>query len=85
MRDPYEVLGVARGAEEDEIKRSYRRLAKELHPDVNDNDPKVAERFKEVSAAYGLLGRHLFAPRRARRRPEPPGRRSDLQDHGRFS
>ena len=56
MRDPYEVLGVARGAEEDEIKRAYRRLAKELHPDVNDNDSKVAEHFKEVSAAYALLG-----------------------------
>ncbi len=56
MRDPYEVLGLARGASDDDIKSAYRRLAKQLHPDVNKDDAKVAERFKAVSAAYAILG-----------------------------
>jgi DnaJ-class molecular chaperone len=56
MRDPYTVLGVAREASEGEIKKAYRSLAKELHPDVNPDDAAVADRFKEVSAAYSLLG-----------------------------
>lgn len=55
MRDPYEVLGVKRDASDAEIKKAYRRLAKNLHPDVRPDDAKLAERFKEVSAAYKLL------------------------------
>ncbi len=55
MRDPYEVLGVSRDASKGEIKRAYRKLAKELHPDLNSDDAVVAERFKEVSAAYSLV------------------------------
>ena len=55
-RDPYSVLGVARGSSDDEIKKAYRKLAKELHPDRNADNPKAAERFKEVSAAYAILG-----------------------------
>lgn len=55
MRDPYEVLGVSRSASAREIKQAYRRLAKELHPDAKPGDTAVAERFKEVSAAYKLL------------------------------
>lgn len=55
MRDPYEVLGLKKGAEPDEIKRAYRKLAKELHPDVNPGDSIVEQRFKEVSAAYSFL------------------------------
>lgn len=53
--NPYELLGVDRGADLDEIKRAYRSLAKELHPDVNAGDEEAAERFKRVTAAYNLL------------------------------
>lgn len=56
MRDPYSVLGVARGASQDDIKKSYRKLAKALHPDRHPGDTATADRFKEVSAAYDLLG-----------------------------
>lgn len=55
MKNPYEVLGVPRTASAAEIKKAYRKLAKELHPDVNPNDKRIAERFKEVSAAYSFL------------------------------
>lgn len=56
MQDLYKILGVPRDADDKAIKSAYRRLAKELHPDTNPNDPRVAERFKEVSAAYSILG-----------------------------
>jgi DnaJ-class molecular chaperone len=55
MRDPYEVLGVRREASADEIKKSYRQLAKKLHPDLNPGNAKAAAQFKDVSAAYDLL------------------------------
>lgn len=55
MADPYKTLGVARSATEDEIKRAYRQLAKELHPDRNKDNPKAAERFSQVTQAYDLL------------------------------
>lgn len=55
MRDPYDVLGVRRDAPAEEIKRSYRKLAKSLHPDLNPGKPEVEKRFKEVSAAYDIL------------------------------
>ena len=55
-RNPYEVLGVARGASEADIKKSFRRLAKKLHPDANKNDPKAAARFSEINSAYEILG-----------------------------
>jgi DnaJ-class molecular chaperone len=54
-KNPYTLLGVKKSATKDEIKKAYRTLAKKLHPDVNKNDAKVAERFKEVTAAYTLL------------------------------
>jgi curved DNA-binding protein len=55
-RDYYEVLGVARGATEDEIKKAYRKLARKHHPDFNKDDAKAAEaKFKEISAAYAVL------------------------------
>ncbi len=53
--DPYAVLGVARGASEADIKKAYRKLAKELHPDRNKDNPKAAERFSQVTQAYDLL------------------------------
>jgi len=52
---PYELLGVERNADLEEIKRAYRRLAKELHPDVNAGDEAASDRFKEITAAYNLL------------------------------
>ena len=54
--DLYKVLGVAKGARDDEIRRAYRRLAKELHPDVRPDDHAANERFKLVTAAYDILG-----------------------------
>src|SRR6185312_8569966 len=56
MRDPYEILGVSKGAGEGEIKSAYRKLAKKLHPDANKHDPKAASRFAEINAAYEIVG-----------------------------
>ena len=55
MSDPYSTLGVSRTATEAEVKSAYRKLAKELHPDHNKDNPKAAERFSEVTRAYDLL------------------------------
>ena len=55
MADPYSILGVARSATDKDIKSAYRKLAKELHPDRNADNPKAAERFAEVTRAYDLL------------------------------
>lgn len=54
-RDYYDVLGVQKNASDDEIKKSYRKLAKKYHPDANPDDPTAEEKFKEVSEAYEVL------------------------------
>lgn len=55
MPDYYAVLGVSRDATQEDIKRAYRRLARESHPDANHSDPHAEERFKSISEAYGVL------------------------------
>src|SRR3569623_2153182 len=55
MADPYSTLGVARNTSEKDIKSAYRKLAKELHPDRNKDNPKASERFSDVTKAYDLL------------------------------
>ena len=54
-RDPYEVLGVPRAADDAQIKKAFRTLARELHPDVNTEDPQAEEKFKEAAEAYEIL------------------------------
>lgn len=56
MTDPYETLGVAKTASAEEVQKAYRKLAKKLHPDLNPGDKSAEEKFKDVSAAYDLLG-----------------------------
>jgi len=56
MRDPYQVLGVARGASDAELKKAFRKRAKELHPDRNREDPKAQDKFSELNAAYEIVG-----------------------------
>src|ERR671910_3194469 len=55
VRDPYKTLGVDRKASDDEIKKAYRKLARQYHPDTNHGDKTAEERFKEVQAAYAVL------------------------------
>jgi molecular chaperone DnaJ len=56
QKDYYQVIGVPASATQDEIKKAYRKLASKHHPDKNQNDPKAADRFKEISEAYQVLG-----------------------------
>ncbi len=56
QRDPYYVLGVDRKASADEIKKAYRKLARQYHPDRNPDEPKAEERFKEIQSAYDIVG-----------------------------
>jgi molecular chaperone DnaJ len=74
-RDPYEVLGVAKTATEDEIRTQYRKLALKYHPDKNPGDKQAEERFKELAQAYDVLSdpekRRAYDTRGTRRGPEP--------------
>jgi DnaJ-class molecular chaperone len=54
--DPYQELGVSRGASEDEVRKAFRKLAKQLHPDKNPGDKAAEERFKKISAAFDIVG-----------------------------
>src|SRR4051812_49478903 len=56
QRDPYSVLGVERKASADEIKKAYRKLARQYHPDRNPGDESAEERFKEIQSAYDIVG-----------------------------
>src|SRR5689334_15075088 len=56
FKDYYKVLGVEKGADGKEIKKSYRKLARQYHPDVNPNNAEASEKFREISEAYEVLG-----------------------------
>ncbi len=55
MANPYTLLGVSKSASQEEIKQAYRKLARKMHPDLNPNDPKAEDKFKEISGAYDIL------------------------------
>ena len=55
IRNPYEILGIREGATMDEIKRAYRKKAKEYHPDLHPDDPKANEKMQQVNEAYDML------------------------------
>ena len=57
MADPYQTLGLTKTATDEEIRKAYRKLAKEHHPDLNPGNKQAEARFKEISAAYTLLER----------------------------
>jgi len=82
MRDPYAVLGVAREASEDDIKKAYRRLAKKLHPDLSPGNRLNEQQFKEVTAAYDLLSDPLKRGRYDRGEIDATGRERGFQAHG---
>jgi len=75
MIDPYKVLGVSPGASQDEIKKAYRKKAKEYHPDLNPNNPDAARKMNEINEAYDLLQN----PEKYRARQEQEQRKQQYQ------
>lgn len=74
--DPYQVLGISHDASPEEIKKAYRRKAKEYHPDLHPNDPAAARKMNEVNEAYDMLTNpEKYAARRAQqeRQSDPYG------------
>lgn len=68
VNDPYQVLGISQNATPEEIKKAYRRKAKEFHPDLHPNDPAAAQKMNEVNEAYDMLTNpEKYASRRAQR------------------
>ena len=55
MRDPYNILGLGRASSDEEVKRAYRKIAKETHPDMHPGNAAMEQRFKEATTAYDLL------------------------------
>ena len=72
MADPYKTLGVEKTATEEDIRKTYKKLAKKHHPDLNPGDKEAEERFKDISAAYALL-KSRKAPRVRCRRDRRDG------------
>ena len=87
-RDPYEVLGLSRDAGQGEVKKAFRRVARELHPDVNREDPDAEEKFKEVAEAHEILSdpeRRAIYDRYGHEGLSSRGYATDFSDFGSFS
>src|SRR2546423_6194571 len=87
-RDYYEILGVTREAGEADVKKAFRRLARELHPDVNDHDPAAEEKFKEAAEAYEVLSdpeRRSIYDRYGHQGPTSGGHAPSFEGFGSFS
>ena len=81
--DPYKVLGVSQGAGQDEIKKAYRRLAKEYHPDLHPNDPAAARKMNEINEAYDMaMNPEKYAARRAQQQAQQQQAQQQRQYYG---
>ena len=80
---PYKVLGVSQGAGQDEIKKAYRRLAKEYHPDLHPNDPAAARKMNEINEAYDMaMNPEKYAARRAQQQAQQQQAQQQRQYYG---